>query len=289
MNPHVQCLSWDPAGFFFRDVVGLPLLGQRGNNWDDKGSLFVFWGGEAVEFELLPGAGERPVFDDPVQQPQVPVFRSFALEETLEGVVAGGGRIIVDREEPGGRTVYFLDPSGSVNGLRAPDPGSTDPVDVTARARHLSGGTHLRGVAAMPAGVFDLGWIQLHVADVAAEAAFYRDVVGLDVVADRGPDGVVLSLGDIGRLEIKPGGSVQATPEDRADAPEMWMLRVRDIEPVVAHLKASGVHFVNDPWFLTGGWLAYFVDPEGQLVGIQDHPNDGRPQEIEAERRWLSR
>lgn len=293
MRSDIQAVSWwvrrlpdcDPGGMFFRDHLGLPLLGQRGNNWDDIGSLFVFHGGGFFEFELMPGARDRTPVDRIEQQDEIPVFRSYDLDAALASLTGSGATVLSrDDADPAGPTVWFRDPSGALNGLRSPS--GQHAVDRVARERHAAGGTVLSGLKPMPAGVFDLGWVRMHVADVAAMTAFYRDVVGLDVLEDHGADGATLWLGDIGRLELRPGGSAQPRPSDRADVPEMWMLRVRDMDAIVGDLKAAGVHFVNDPWWLTGGQLAYFVDPENHLVGIQDHPEDGRPQEQEAWRAW---
>jgi predicted enzyme related to lactoylglutathione lyase len=295
VKPGLQCVSWwvrrlpdcDPGGLFLRDVLQLPMLGQKGNNWDDLGSLFIFHAGGCFEFELMPGPAVRPTFERKEQQPEVPVFRSYAFDATLATIRAAEGvRILEVADEPMGRTAYFVDPSGSVNALREPVPTSTDPIDVAAAYQSASGGVTLQGLKPMPPGVHDLGWVQMHVADVQRELAFYRDVVGLDVLSDSGADGAVLHLGDVQRLELRPGGTVEEIVSDRGESPEMWMLRVRDMDRVVRDLKDAGVHFVNDPWWLTGGHLAYFVDPEGHLVGIQDHPEDGRPQEVEALRRW---
>jgi hypothetical protein len=107
-------------------------------------------------------------------------------------------------------------------------------------------------------------------------------------MADDGNDGAVLYLGDLGRLELSPGGRLEPPVTDRTLAPEMWMLRIHDMDEMVADLDKAGVHWINRPFEMTGGTLAYFADPEGHVVGIQDHGNDGRVQEAEAEARWLA-
>jgi predicted enzyme related to lactoylglutathione lyase len=297
MRAGIQSLSWwvrrlpdcEPAGFFFRDHLGLPLIGQRGRGWDDNplGSLFIFQGGGFFEFEIMPGGRTHPRYERPEEQDEIPVFRTFDLDVSLAALASGGCRVLDGGVDgPTGRTVWFADPSGALNGLREASSRSTDPTDAIARDRHAAGGDQLSGYKAMPAGAFDVGWVRMHVADVAVELAFYRDVLGLEVLDDRGPAGATLWLGDVARLELFPGGVVQPLPQDRAEVPEMWMLRVRDMDGIVRALQDAGVHFVNEAWWLTGGELAYFVDPENHLVGIQDHLEDGRPQEQLAWRRW---
>lgn len=289
MRSDVQCLSWwvrrlpdcTPAGRFYRDVVGLPLIAQTGG-WDNYGPLFVFWGGECVNFECLPGSYRRTPATRPEDQAEVPVFRSYAYDETLAALRAAGAPVI--KEE--GRTAYVLDPSGSVTALREPDPASTDPIDVEAARRHAAGGRELAGFKRMPTGISDLGWVQLHCVDVPAQLAFYRDVLALDVLADNGGDGATLSLGDTARLELLPGGRREKIPGDRDEVADMWMLRVRDIDAITRDLKDAGVHIVQDPTSVMGGVLAYAVDPEGHLFGIQDHPDDGCPTEQLAWQRW---
>jgi predicted enzyme related to lactoylglutathione lyase len=294
MRAGIQSLSWwvrrlpdcDPAGFCFRDHLGLPMLGQRGRGWDGPlGSLFIFSGGGFFEFELMPGGRSHDEYIRPEQQDEIPIFRTFDLDLALAAVHAAGCRVLHGGEDDA--TVFFADPSGALNGLRAASLDSSEHCDVVARERHAVGGDVLAGYKPMPATVFDLGWVRMHVADVASQVAFYRDVVGLDVLRDDGDAGATLWLGDIARLEIRPGGAVQPLAEDRASVPEMWMLRVRDMDGVVQALKDADVTFVNEPWWLTGGELAYFVDPENHLVGIQDHPDDGRPQEQLAWSRWV--
>ncbi|HEU0103418.1 MAG TPA: VOC family protein [Mycobacteriales bacterium] len=297
MRPEVQALSWwvrrlpdcGPAGTFWRDTVGLPLLGQKGDNWDDLGPYFLFSGGSFLELELLPGATERPFYDRKEQQHRVPVFRTYAFDATLAAWLAGGARLLERADEKAGRTAYVVEPGGSISALREPPPGSTDPVDVAAAVHAAAGATVLPGSKPMPAGVLDLGWVLLHVVDVPLELAFYRDVLGLDVLQDDGAAGAVLWLGDLGRLELRPGGTLEPVPEDRLDVAEMWMLRVADMEPVVADLRAAGTPFVHEPWRVAGGHLAYVADPEGRLVGVQSHTEDGRPTETLAARRWRER
>jgi catechol 2,3-dioxygenase-like lactoylglutathione lyase family enzyme len=116
--------------------------------------------------------------------------------------------------------------------------------------------------------------------------ATQRDAIGPEVLDDRGDEGAMLYMGDLGCLEISPGGSAETPVSDRALAVDMWMLRVHDVDGLVADLDAAGVQWINRPFEMTGGVLAYFADPEGHIVGIQTHGNDARVQEGEAAARW---
>jgi predicted enzyme related to lactoylglutathione lyase len=234
----------------------------------------------------LKGAVDHEPYTRPEQATIIPILRSFDLPATLARLEAAGAPILADRTGPAGRTVYFADPDGNVDAVREAVTGDDDPIGRAAEAEYRAGGARVNGIATMPPEILDIGWIELRVADVARETAFYRDVLGLELLRDEGPDGAVLYMGDLGRLELRPGGRVETPVTDRDLAPDMWMLRVHDIEAIVADLDAAGVHWINRPFDMTGGTLAYFADPEGHIVGIQSHGNDGRVQEMEPEARW---
>jgi predicted enzyme related to lactoylglutathione lyase len=296
MRSSVQGMSWyvrrgrhnEPPGYWYRDVMGLPLYGHTAAwaDWAERGAIFIFRCGAAMELEFLKGDVEPSEPTTPEAAGIVPIFRSFDLDATVARLTAADTRVLDDRVGPFGRTVYVAVPGGYVDGLRQAPDGSAGSIDLAAEAEYRAGGARVNGVAAMPDDLLDVGWIELHVADVAAAVAFYRDVVGLEVLADRGADGALLYLGDLGRLQLSPGGRAETPVTDRALARDMWMLRVHDLDGLVADLDAAGVRWINRPFEMTGGILAYFVDPEGHLVGIQTHENDGRNQEIEAAARW---
>ena len=298
MRASIQGLSWyvrrglhhEAPGYYYRDVVGLPLYGHTAAwpDWADRGALFIFRCGAAMELEFLRGEVQAPEVSEPELAPIVPIWRSVDLDATRARLEAGGARVIADRDGCFGRTVYVAVPGGYLDGIRQAPAGTGDPIDTAAAAEHAAGGARVNGIAEMPRELQDIGWIELHVADVAAELAFYRDVVGLELLEDRGAEGAMLYLGDLGRLQLSPGGRTESVVEDRALAPDMWMLRVHDLDGLVADLDAAGVRWINRPFEMTGGTLAYFVDPEGHIVGIQDHGDDGRVQEQEAATRWAA-
>ena len=298
MRTSIQGLSWyvrrglhhEEPGYYYRDALHLPLYGHTAAwpDWADRGAVFIFRCGAAQEFEFLRGDVEPVTPSEPEGAPIVPVFRTYDLDATLERVLGGGAKLVDDRSGPYGRTAYVAVPGGYLDALRQPAGASGNPVDQAALAEHGAGGARVNGIAAMPAEMLDVGWIQLHVADVASEMAFYRDVVGLEVLDDRGGDGALLYMGDLGCLEISPGGRTETPVSDRALAADMWMLRVQDLDGLVADLDRAGVRWINRPFEMTGGVLAYFADPEGHIVGIQTHENDGRVQESEASSRWAA-
>ncbi len=113
--------------------------------------------------------------------------------------------------------------------------------------------------------------ILLHPADLGRSRQFYRDVLGLAVYREFGPQAdpsVVFFLGG-GLLEVSgpagrpPGGSVQ-----------IW-LQVRDVHAEHQRLTAAGARVLREPavepWGLTEMWIE---DPDGVGVVLVEVPDD---------------
>ena len=113
--------------------------------------------------------------------------------------------------------------------------------------------------------------ILLHPADLGRSRQFYRDVLGLAVYREFGPQAdpsVVFFLGG-GLLEVSgppgrlPGGSVQ-----------IW-LQVRDVHAEHQRLTAAGARVLREPavepWGLTEMWIE---DPDGVGIVLVEVPDD---------------
>jgi predicted enzyme related to lactoylglutathione lyase len=293
----IQGLGWyvrrapnvSAVGAFFHDVVGLPHV-RPDAFWeafrDIAPQIFVLRGGDGLVLEVMLGGQPAPQYRAPEDCGRIPVFRSRNLDSLVGRLRAAGVSIVADRHERLGRTAYALDPLGNLTGFRQPDPASPLAAEHRSAIEWAE-----RGPGEMPPDVQDLGYITLRVMDVRRQVAFYRDTVGLDVVLDHASAGAVLGLGENALLEILPGGAPQQAPRlDRSEVNEMWMLRVRDLPEIVHDLRKAGARVVNSPFIVTGGALAYLLDPEGHLIGIQDHPLDpALAEEVEADRRWRAR
>ncbi|MFN8534683.1 MAG: VOC family protein, partial [Dehalococcoidia bacterium] len=93
----------------------------------------------------------------------------------------------------------------------------------------------------------------------------------------------LFAIGDIERLEIAPGAEPQPTPADRSEVSNTFVLRVDDADRIAAELRAAGARQINSPFDVPDGRIAYFVDPEGHLFGIQSRrPSSTRPEDREA-------
>ncbi len=118
----------------------------------------------------------------------------------------------------------------------------------------------------------------LAVADFEASLAFYRDRLGLEVVAsyDDPPyatlvaAGTRISLAEEGHpAEDRPGVAMTA-PKDPSQTNVVLVLEVEDARAVHRSLAAEGVRFLAEPYAPPWGGCRFFcVDPNGYLVEIE--------------------
>jgi catechol 2,3-dioxygenase-like lactoylglutathione lyase family enzyme len=111
--------------------------------------------------------------------------------------------------------------------------------------------------------------------DVDAAIAFYRDLLGFDLVTHPAPPFAMLTRGDL-RLLLSgsgggPGGGSQAMPDGRTPEPGGWnrfSLEVSDLPGTVEKLRAAGVSFRNDIVTGIGGNQILLDDPSGNPVEL---------------------
>ena len=118
----------------------------------------------------------------------------------------------------------------------------------------------------------------LAVSDFEASLSFYRDRLGLEVVAtyDDPPYATLsaaqarISLAEEGHpAEDRPGVAMSA-PKDPSQANIVLVLEVEDALAVHRELAAEGVRFLADPYEPSWGGCRFFcVDPDGYLVEIE--------------------
>jgi catechol 2,3-dioxygenase-like lactoylglutathione lyase family enzyme len=111
--------------------------------------------------------------------------------------------------------------------------------------------------------------ILLRPADLDRSRRFYRDVLGLAIYREFGPQddpGVVFFLGP-GLLEVSGHGT------DPAGGSVMIWLQVRDVHAERERLAAAGVRIlrepVTEPWGLIEMWIA---DPDGVPIVVVEIP-----------------
>ena len=115
--------------------------------------------------------------------------------------------------------------------------------------------------------------VSLHAADVARAVTFYRDVLGLPLLATYGDGLAFFDLAGT-RLMIEGGGG-QPPPTG-----SVLYLDVPDVHAAHAQLQAAGVTFEDEPHMIfrddagtfgpAGGeeWMTFFRDTEGNLLAI---------------------
>jgi catechol 2,3-dioxygenase-like lactoylglutathione lyase family enzyme len=119
-----------------------------------------------------------------------------------------------------------------------------------------------------------LDHVVIAVSDWERSNAFYRDVLGAEVIEiDRGRYAYALADGQ--RLNVHGPG---ATPEPRAVDPvrpgnsDLCLVWDGTVEEAVAHLEARGVDVELGPVPRTGargtGTSVYFRDPDGSLLEL---------------------
>jgi catechol 2,3-dioxygenase-like lactoylglutathione lyase family enzyme len=111
-----------------------------------------------------------------------------------------------------------------------------------------------------------LGHIEIFVQDPSASLAFYRDVLGAEVVAVQdGGRFVWVKLGDV-ELLMRPGQPQPAAASYGASRVG-FVLYTEDLPARIAQLSARGVQFrgTDDP-----GGQPVFTDPDGHWFQLVD-------------------
>jgi len=276
-------------GDFYRDVLGLPEL-RGGRPWP----VTMFWAGEATVFELKSDEAPMPARDgDPMTAPCMPVFRVHGLDRLLDRLLRGGAVSAGEEALPEGRRAYVLDPDGQLIALREMSRGAISPIDREAWRRFDRGNEFDPACGDMPGDIQCLDGILMRVENLPAMRDFYRDIAGFpELESDR--EQAVFELGDNTYLELRPGGTAVPVPGDRVEVTNSFILRLQDTDRFKAAAKARGVHFVNEHIQWKRAHLAYFADPEGRIVGIEQRyapedylePVETYAEDLEAERRF---
>ncbi|MFO1184160.1 MAG: VOC family protein [Bauldia sp.] len=127
--------------------------------------------------------------------------------------------------------------------------------------------------ASTPVGIERFQQVSLPVADLDRAVSFYRDKVGLRLIATFDPPG--LAFLDVGGVRLLLSRSKDAKPSSGT-----LYLRVADIDAAERALTTRGVAFEHRPALVhrdTAGqfgpagseeWMAFLRDPDGHLLSI---------------------
>lgn len=147
-----------------------------------------------------------------------------------------------------------------------------------AGARHSRQMSDPRAPAEFPAGA-ELTHL-LVVADLSRAVAFYRDVVGAELVREYGGTSAVFRLAGTWLLLVTPGGPtadkptvVFAPPDDPDRVSAEMTFRVADCRAAWRTLQARGVRFLTPPVDHGYEVRCFFRDPDGHLLELSQVAN----------------
>jgi catechol 2,3-dioxygenase-like lactoylglutathione lyase family enzyme len=117
----------------------------------------------------------------------------------------------------------------------------------------------------------------LVVSDLERSVAFYRDVLGADLVREYGGSSAVFSFAGAWLLVVTGGGPTADKPDvtfvppvDPDGVSHAMTIRVPDGQAAYETLSARGAPFLTPP--VTSEWevRAFFRDPDGHLIEISE-------------------
>ena len=127
--------------------------------------------------------------------------------------------------------------------------------------------------------IASLDHLVLTVRDIPASCAFYRKVLGMDVVTFRPVDGVERTALAFGcqKINLHPAGN-EYDPKATTPMPgsgDLCFIAAEPIDDVIAHLNAEGVEIIEGPGERTGATgpinSVYFRDPDGNLIEVSNY------------------
>jgi catechol 2,3-dioxygenase-like lactoylglutathione lyase family enzyme len=127
----------------------------------------------------------------------------------------------------------------------------------------------------------------LVVTDLARSVAWYRDVLGADLVGEYGGTSAVFRLVGSWLLLVIGGGptadkptvTMAAPPEPDQPSAEL-IVAVPDCRAAHAELGARGAVFLADPVEYPWEIRAFFRDPDGHLFEISQRKRDASPSRV---------
>jgi predicted enzyme related to lactoylglutathione lyase len=286
-----RCRNSDELANWFGGVLRLPLI--RGRH-----PTHFFWAGDTHVIELIADVPPRKDRDtDPDTAPMVPAFATPDLDAVLRRLRRAGARVVGTGRFAGGREAFVLDSDQQLVALREITGRGASDVERAIEQYWSAGERFNPGCSAMPQDLHGWSWVLARVPDVAAEAAFYRDGVGLQPI-DLGPRRTGFEIGPPWGpsclLELRGGGARQPAVKTRTLVTNAFVLHVDNHRVMNRQLKERGATIVNDHIQFNSAELTYAASPAGQLIGFEERyePHEfGVPrveflEDAEFERRW---
>ena len=161
---------------------------------------------------------------------------------------------------------YINDPQRKVPPIFA---GTEPPAGVTPVAEPVPAATP----AAPEPHIHGLDHIAVGVSDMARALDFYRGLLGFRVVRETTlADGTLVNFLDMGRSLLGLYQSPPAPDDDRGVLPragaQQIVLRVVSLDDIADQLVCADVPCLLDPSDMGGRRIAYFSDPDGNVIGL---------------------
>jgi predicted enzyme related to lactoylglutathione lyase len=121
----------------------------------------------------------------------------------------------------------------------------------------------------MNAALSEIGQIAITVSDVGKAVAYYRDVLGLKLLFEAGPNLAFLAAGPVRLMLTTPQG--HGAPGANA----ILYFKVRDVEAVHAAIVARGAESERAPRMTAKMpdhelWIGFLRDTDGNLIGLME-------------------
>lgn len=132
----------------------------------------------------------------------------------------------------------------------------------------------------MNAALSDIGQIAITVRDVAVALPFYRDVLGLRLLFEAGPNLAFVAAGGVRLMLTTPQGA------GAPGANSLLYFKVSGIETTYSALLARGADGHRAPQLTARMpdhelWIGFVSDPDGNLIGLmEEKPLEERPLSI---------
>ncbi|MFJ5280821.1 VOC family protein [Streptomyces parvulus] len=203
----------------------------------------------------------------------------------LDGRIAAGGMRTTAEQGPPSWTVYFQAPDARAAAQASGEAHGgvlAQPMDVMDQGTMAI----LADRAGLPFGVWQpaalpglgvvgesgaLCWVELHTADVAAAAAYYRTVLGLETSAVSFPGGSYTSVNPGGEGEDAMFGGVVPLADDPEPTQAGWLpyFAVDDTDATVARARELGGTVAMAPADIPDvGRVARVADPSGARFAV---------------------
>ncbi|MFE2335514.1 VOC family protein [Streptomyces coelicoflavus] len=203
----------------------------------------------------------------------------------LDGRIVAGGMETTQEQGPPSWTVYFQAPDARA-AAKASEQAHGGVVVQPAEVMDQGTVAILSDRAGVPFGIWQPGqragldaagetgalcWVELHTADIAAAAAYYRAVLGLETSAVSFPGGSYTCVNPAGEGEEAMFGGVVPLTEDPAGTHAGWLpyIAVDDADTVVARTTELGGSVGVPATDIPGvGRVARLADPYGARFAV---------------------